>query len=981
MVRILKARKHRSRPSRPARVPRLESLEARNLLATLTVTNTNDSGAGSLAQAILDANSQAIVGGVPNTIAFDIPGPGLHKITLQNPLPTLTNPVIVNGYTQPGASPNTNPIDQPDNAVLQVQIDGSQVPFAQGLAVGKGAAGSTIEGLVIDGFNSSGTGISLSATDGGNHVAGNFIGVDPTGLIASTLNSNSYGIQFMGPNNVIGGTNPADRNVISGNHFDGLVVTGASATNNLIEGNYVGLKADGNSAFTIGFSQESILIDHASGTTVGGTTTAARNVIAGANAIDLNSATNTTIEGNYIGIDRTGTMPVLSLKALTMTGSSGTKIGGSTPGAGNVMGGNAGAASQVGMTIDLSSSTTIQGNFMGTDPSGTHNIGPFSLGITVQRSTGTTIGGTNPGEGNVIANDIFGGSGASIFFPGTPTTVNDVLIEGNSFFGNDGAAILASNVAPPFLTGATSTTVTGHITGVPGSTYRVEYFATPDTGGASKAQGKTLIGFQDGLVADSSGNVPLSFSPGGGVPSGEFITATATKDEAATSGFSQGVEVSIPATSADLGVAASASPNPVAAGANATFTITVTNAGPDAATQAALATAVPAGTQFVSMAAPAGWTVNTPAVGGTGAIGASIPSLAAGDHAVFTLVVRVDPKAAAGATVALSSTVSSTTADTNPGNQSASASTIVASAAPTSADVGVAVSAAPNSVAAGGEATFTITLTNAGPDAASHTALATVVPAGTEFVSMTAPAGWTVNAPAIGGTGAIGASIASLAAGNHAVFTLVVRVDPNAAGGATVALSSRVSTNAADTNPGNQSASASTTVAYAAPTPTPTPTPTPAPTVVVGPQVSTLQRFGVHEHPTVLVVGFNGPLDAASAQDLRNYRITGPNGRSVGIDSAVYDAATRAVTIHPSQRLNVHWNYQFFVNGTTATGVRGTNGALIDGAHTGKPDGDYNAVINWSTLVQTPAAPHAARHPHGPLVVHRVAHVARSGRR
>src|SRR5262249_15822773 len=148
----------------------------RNLLTTFTVTNTSDSGAGSLAQAILDANGHANVGGVRDTIAFDIPGAGLHKITLTNTLPTLTDPVGVDGYTQPGASPHPNPMDQPDNGVLQIQIAGSD-QTRRGLVVGAGAGGSTIEGLDITGFsNTLGAGISLSATAGGNQVVGDFIG-------------------------------------------------------------------------------------------------------------------------------------------------------------------------------------------------------------------------------------------------------------------------------------------------------------------------------------------------------------------------------------------------------------------------------------------------------------------------------------------------------------------------------------------------------------------------------------------------------------------------------------------------------------------------------------------------------------------------------------------------------------------------------------------------------------------------------------
>src|SRR5262245_61793163 len=133
MYRRSTTRNHRISRARRARGIHVEPLEARTLLTTYPVLNTNDSGAGSLAQAILDANGHANVGGAPDTIAFDIPGGGLQTIALQNPLPTLTDAVVIDGYTQPGASANTNPIDQPDNAVLEIQIDGSHQVFGPGL--------------------------------------------------------------------------------------------------------------------------------------------------------------------------------------------------------------------------------------------------------------------------------------------------------------------------------------------------------------------------------------------------------------------------------------------------------------------------------------------------------------------------------------------------------------------------------------------------------------------------------------------------------------------------------------------------------------------------------------------------------------------------------------------------------------------------------------------------------------------------------
>src|SRR5262252_1102809 len=87
--------------------------------ATFTVTNTDDSGAGSLRQAILDSDANP----GSNTIAFNIPGSGVHTITPSLPLPFLYGPLLIDGYTQPGTSPNTDPIAT--NAVLLIELDGT----------------------------------------------------------------------------------------------------------------------------------------------------------------------------------------------------------------------------------------------------------------------------------------------------------------------------------------------------------------------------------------------------------------------------------------------------------------------------------------------------------------------------------------------------------------------------------------------------------------------------------------------------------------------------------------------------------------------------------------------------------------------------------------------------------------------------------------------------------------------------------------
>ena len=145
------------------------------LAATYTVTNTNDSGAGSLRQAITDANASAGL----DTIAFNIPGSGVHTITPGSVLPTITDPVVIDGYSQPGSSPNTLAVG--DDAVLQIELDGNGAGY-YGLTISGG--GSTIKGLVIGGWGFNSVVFDI-LTNGGNTIQGCFIGTDPTGSVAA----------------------------------------------------------------------------------------------------------------------------------------------------------------------------------------------------------------------------------------------------------------------------------------------------------------------------------------------------------------------------------------------------------------------------------------------------------------------------------------------------------------------------------------------------------------------------------------------------------------------------------------------------------------------------------------------------------------------------------------------------------------------------------------------------------------------------
>ncbi len=291
---------------------------------------------------------------------------------------------------------------------------------------------------------------------------------------------------------------------------------------------------------------------------------------------------------------------------------------------------------------------------------------------------------------------------------------------------------------------------------------------------------------------------------------GTVLTNTAVVS-AATSDPNPGNESAMATTtvaaSADLSVTKVDTPDPVTAGTNLTYTITLNNAGPSDAATVSLADTLPAGTTFVSLSSPGGWSCTTPAVGGTGSISCSIASFSSGSS-VFTVIVQVDAGVSNGTVITNTATVSSATTDPTPGNNSGTATTTVGSG---SADVSVTKVDTPDPVTAGNNLTYTITVTNAGPSNATTAALSDTLPAGTTFVSLAAPGGWSCTTPAVGGTGTVSCSNASMTPGS-AVFTLTVGVNANVANGTVLTNTATASSATTDPTPGNNSATATTTV-------------------------------------------------------------------------------------------------------------------------------------------------------------------------
>jgi uncharacterized repeat protein (TIGR01451 family) len=286
--------------------------------------------------------------------------------------------------------------------------------------------------------------------------------------------------------------------------------------------------------------------------------------------------------------------------------------------------------------------------------------------------------------------------------------------------------------------------------------------------------------------------------------------ATTTTDP--TPGNNTGTATTTVNTQADLSVTKTDAPDPVTAGNNLTYTVTLTNNGPSDAQGVSLTDSVPANTTFVSETQNSGpaFTCANPAVGGTGTVSCTIATLASGASATFTIVVHVNASTADGATITNSATAAATTTDPTPGNNTATATTMVN----TRADLSVTKTDAPDPVTAGNNLTYTVTLTNNGPSDAQAVSLTDSVPANTTFVSETQNSGpvFTCANPAVGGTGTVSCSIATLASGASATFTIVVHVNASTADGATITNSATAATTTTDPTPGNNTGTATTTV-------------------------------------------------------------------------------------------------------------------------------------------------------------------------
>ena len=350
----------------------------------------NDRGADgfiSLREAILATNNTANAA-TPDRIHFNIAGTGPHTINLTSALPVISDSVILDGTTEPDYA-GTNPV---------IVIDGNNIAGV-GLTLAANADGSVIRGFVIrdfDGGGANGIGILIQAGSDNNVIVGNYIGrlnADGTAAPAADVN-NQDGIQVLGATNTIGGTTAQERNVISGNGQYGIWLNGEAADGNIVRGNYIGVAGNGTTA--LGNGNDAIMIDSGDNNTIGGTATGSRNVIAGNTGDGVHfagSAQGNVVQGNWIGQNGAGNalgnQDGIELNGATAAGNT---IGGTAPGAGNVIRGN----SQNG--IEISNNGADQNQIRGNSI-----YGNTILGIDLNK-TANALDANDVGDGDAQGN-------------------------------------------------------------------------------------------------------------------------------------------------------------------------------------------------------------------------------------------------------------------------------------------------------------------------------------------------------------------------------------------------------------------------------------------------------------------------------------------------------------------------------------------------------------------------------------------------
>jgi parallel beta-helix repeat protein len=490
-----------------------------------------------------------------DNITFNIPGAGVHTIAPATPLPAILQPATIDGYTQPGASPNTGAVGQALNGVLLIEIDCTNAGFP---CLGVSASNVTLRGLVL---NRATTAAIWTVDPGAQNlvVEGCYLGTTPDGMQVS---GGTGGIALTADNARIGGTSPASRNLFVVPGAVQINIQGASDSatiqGNLFCTDRTGMKRMPNLTFGPGFG--GVTTGNGANVLVGGTTPGSSNVFAcPGGGVFIGNGAGHTVQGNFIGVDATGTR-LLSLArtgdGIRASGSSGALLGGSTPGAGNVVGGHLNGIS-IGSSLGV---VVAQGNVIGTDPTATRDFGN-TIGIQVAGEN-HDIGGVGAGEGNVVMNNRDIGIRVSGFGSGITVRGNRIFGNGLGAIGQLGLDLDNGSGAPtpndagdgdtgpngfqnfPVITSAApeggGTRVIGTLNSAASTTYTLDFYGNPpcrarpkDLLEADQYLGTTMV------TTDGSGNAAFNVLLPVAILAGSPVTSTATAPDGSTSELSQ----------------------------------------------------------------------------------------------------------------------------------------------------------------------------------------------------------------------------------------------------------------------------------------------------------------------------------------------------------------------------------------------------------------------------------------------------------
>jgi uncharacterized repeat protein (TIGR01451 family) len=1051
---------------------RFELLEARRLLTTYQVLNNADSGPGSLRAAITAVNADTL----PDTIDFNLSGTLPQSIVLVTPLPAIANRAFVDGTTEPGYAgkplvvldgTNLSQVDS-DLEVLASSSEVEGIAFVSCPGNGLGLSGTdgvviedcyfgtadgataspnqfglvitnstatTISGNLVSG--NSVNGIVLGPGNSGTLIQSNLIGTDATG--ESAVSNESVGLYVNNSSGTtIGGLAASQGNLISGNlgtgielvtngvNFqsegnpgdslqaqprEGTVSAADSGAGTLIVGNIVGLNREGTRIIGTSTNNVDGIMDLADlGSTIGGTTAAARNVVSGFGYFGLDLRAPDLVEGNYIGTDMTGKAALGNISGgVKLTGSS--TIGGSVQGSGNVISGNGGPGiTTVGLPADQSN--LIEGNFIGVDVSGSVAMPNSGSGISVSGDQYVTIGGTTPGAANVISANRIDGINLTLSSPaGTVVLGNDIgtdlsgtlklgnasdgiyinadqqIIGGmgagagnviayngnagielsasnqqgtflsNSIFGNANGGISFANAYPtanhpneqgvpspapndfqnyPVLSSATTdgttTEVLGSLNAGANTTYTLQFFASPQADSRGFGQGQALLDTRTvttGTRGSDANDVIFEFIVSKAVQPGWVISATATDPDGNTSEFAKDVPVQ---AIGDVGVTISSVPALTAyVNQVLTYTVTVSENGPAAASGVVVSDTLPAGVALVSTNASIAGV--TPHLSG-GVVTANLGFMAVNTTATLSIAVR--PTSAAAIQIVDQASVTSDDIDLDQTNNIATLTTPVEP----DADLILSLAGAPGSVSFGDSVTYTLSATNHGPSTATSVLLTDALPQGIG-APVSVSTSVTGVTPVVA-AGQVTVQIGTLAPGASATVTITVWT--TIASVPEISDSARVGSPTLDPNPDNNSPSpVTTTVVY--------------PNLQIG-----VDWTGSAKSITSLILSFNAPLMSSTATDAGNYTLVnvGRDGvfgtrddQTVSLLRAPsYDASNWTVTLIPATPLRTNQFYHLVVDGSSPGGVTDLAGGKLAGAGPAYPGTNYIAMLAQGTKLR-----------------------------